>query len=83
MTPLCACPNCERSKEIVSRVRREAAVERQAVVRAVARRRRLEQLASRGVRHGLTAYGRGCKCDVCREAKRRSNAERYPKGRVA
>lgn len=27
--------------------------------------------------HGLTLYGRGCKCDVCVEAKRISNAKRY------
>lgn len=27
--------------------------------------------------HGRTLYGKGCRCEVCREAQRRHNAQRY------
>lgn len=33
--------------------------------------------ANARAKHGRTLYGKGCRCEVCREAQRKHNAQRY------
>jgi 5-methylcytosine-specific restriction endonuclease McrA len=62
-----------------SRVRREAEL---AKCQVLCRRCHVEKTtAQREPRwqHGLTGYRYGCKCEVCRQANRESNARRKPR----